>query len=124
MGMGQTNPKVVARLKRKKRVRRKISGDAQRPRLSVFKSSRHIYAQIIDDRQGQTLVAASTMSKQLRSEVGALKKVEAAKMVGKLLAERAKAAGITKVAFDRGGFLYHGRIKELADSCREHGLEF
>ena len=124
MGMGQTNPKVVARLKRKKRVRRKISGDAQRPRLSVFKSSRHIYAQIIDDRQGQTLVAASTMSKQLRSEVGTLKKVEAAKMVGKLLAERAKAAGITKVAFDRGGFLYHGRIKELADSCREHGLEF
>ena len=122
--MGQTNPKVVARLKRKKRVRSKISGDAQRPRLSVFKSSRHIYAQIIDDRQGQTLVAASTMSKQLRSEVSSLKKVEAAKLVGKLLAERAKAAGITKVAFDRGGFLYHGRIKELADSCREHGLEF
>lgn len=122
--MGQTNPKVVARLKRQKRVRSKVSGDAERPRLSVFKSSRHIYAQIIDDRKGQTLAAASTLSKQLRSEVGSLKKAEAAKLVGKLLAERAKAAGITKVAFDRGGFLYHGRIKELADSCREHGLEF
>ncbi len=122
--MGQTNPKVIARLKRKKRVRSKISGNSQRPRLSVFKSAKHIYAQIIDDQQGQTLVAASTLSKQLRSEVGPLKKVEAAKLVGKLLAERAKAAGITKVAFDRGGFLYHGRIKELADGCREHGLEF
>ncbi len=122
--MGQTNPKVIARLKRKKRVRSKVSGDAERPRLSVFKSSKHIYAQIIDDRQGRTLVAASTLSKQLRDTVSSLKKVEAAKMVGKLLAEQAKAAGITKVAFDRGGFLYHGRVKELADSCREHGLEF
>ena len=101
-----------------------MSGDAQRPRLSVFKSTKHIYAQIIDDRRGQTLAAASTVSKQLRSEVAPLKKKEAAKLVGKLLAEQAKAAGISKVAFDRGGFLYHGRIKELADSCREHGLEF
>ena len=122
--MGQTNPKVVARLKRKKRVRKNILGDAARPRLSVFKSSRHIYAQIIDDRKGQTLIAASTLSKQLRSEVSPLKKIEAAKLVGKLLAERAKALGISKVAFDRGGFLYHGRVKELAESCREHGLDF
>jgi large subunit ribosomal protein L18 len=122
--MGNTNPKVVARLKRKKRVRKNILGDAGRPRLSVFKSSRHIYAQIIDDRQGQTLTAASTMSKTLRSDVSSLKKIEAAKLVGKLLAERAKALGISKVAFDRGGFLYHGRVKELAESCREHGLEF
>jgi large subunit ribosomal protein L18 len=122
--MGHTNPKVVARLKRKKRVRKKIFGNAERPRLSVFKSTKHIYAQIIDDRQGQTLVAASSVSKELRSEVSALKKKEAARLVGKMLAERAKAAGITKVAFDRGGFLYHGRVKELADSCREHGLEF
>ncbi len=122
--MGQTNPKVVARLKRKKRVRKNILGDAERPRLSVFKSSRHIYAQIIDDRQGQTLTAASTLSKQLRSEVTSLKKIEAARQVGKLLAEKAKALGISKVAFDRSGFLYHGRVKELAESCREHGLDF
>lgn len=122
--MAQTNPKVVARLKRKKRVRKNILGDAQRPRLTVFKSSRHIYAQIIDDRQGQTLTAASTLSKQLRTEVTPLKKSEAAKIVGKLLAEKAKALGISKVAFDRGGFLYHGRVKELAESCREHGLDF
>jgi len=111
-------------LKRKKRVRSKIFGTLERPRLSVFKSTKHIYAQIINDRQGQTLASASTLSKELRSELGSLKKKEAAKLVGKLLADRAKAVGITKVAFDRGGFLYHGRIKELADSCREHGLEF
>jgi large subunit ribosomal protein L18 len=122
--MGNTNPKVVARLKRKKRVRKNILGDAERPRLSVFKSSRHIYAQIVDDRKGQTLTAASTVSKQLRSEVSSLEKTEAAKLVGKLLAERAKALGISKVAFDRGGFLYHGRVKELAESCRKHGLDF
>jgi large subunit ribosomal protein L18 len=122
--MGQTNPKLVARLKRKKRVRKNILGVAERPRLAVFKSSRHIYAQIIDDRQGQTLTAASTLSKELRSEVNTLKKIEAAKLVGKLLAERAKALGISKVAFDRSGFLYHGRVRELAESCREHGLDF
>jgi large subunit ribosomal protein L18 len=122
--MGNTNPKIVARVKRKKRVRKNILGDADRPRLSVFKSSRHIYAQIIDDRKGQTITAASTMSKQLRADTTPLKKIEAAKFVGKLLAERAKALGISKVAFDRGGFLYHGRVKELAESCREHGLDF
>ena len=122
--MGNTNPKIVARLKRKKRVRKNILGDADRPRLSVFKSSRHIYAQIIDDRKGKTLTAASTMSKQLRTDATARKKIEAAKLVGKLLAERAKALGISRVAFDRGGFLYHGRVKELAESCREHGLDF
>ena len=122
--MGNTNPRIVARLKRKKRVRKNILGDADRPRLSVFKSSRHIYAQIIDDRKGQTITAASTMSKQLRADTTPLKKIEAAKFVGKLLAERAKALGISKVAFDRGGFLYHGRVKELAESCREHGLDF
>lgn len=122
--MGKTNPKLVARLKRKKRVRRKIAGVAERPRLSVFRSAKHIYAQIIDDQQGRTLAAASTLSKEFRAQGAELKKTEAAKLVGKLLAERAKAAGISKVAFDRNGFLYHGRIKELADSCREHGLEF
>ena len=122
--MGKTNPKLVARLKRKKRIRRKITGVAERPRLSVFRSAKHIYAQIIDDQRGQTLAAASTLSKEFRAQGANLKKMEAARLVGKLLAERAKAAGISKVAFDRNGFLYHGRIKELADSCREHGLEF
>lgn len=122
--MGKTNPKLVARLKRKKRIRRKITGVAERPRLSVFRSAKHIYVQIIDDQRGQTLAAASTLSKEFRAQGANLKKTEAARLVGKLLAERAKAAGISKVAFDRNGFLYHGRIKELADSCREHGLEF
>lgn len=122
--MGKTNPKLEARLKRKKRVRKKISGTAERPRLSVFRSAKHIYAQIIDDQKGQTLAAASTLSQEFRAAGAELKKMEAARLVGKILAERAKAMGISKVAFDRNGFLYHGRIKELADSCREHGLEF
>jgi large subunit ribosomal protein L18 len=122
--MGKTNPKLVARLKRKKRVRRNIFGEPERPRLSVFKSARHIYAQIIDDRQGHTLVAASTLSPELRDKVGSLKKIDAAQAVGAMLAEKAKALGISQVAFDRNGFLYHGRIKKLADSCREQGLVF
>lgn len=122
--MGKANPKLEARLRRKKRIRKKIFGTAERPRLSVFRSAKHIYAQIIDDQRGQTLAAASTLSKEFRAAGANLKKLEAARLVGKLLAEKAKAAGVTKVAFDRNGFLYHGRIKELADSCREHGLEF
>jgi len=122
--MGQTNPKQVARQKRKQRVRKKIFGESERPRLSVFKSSRHIYAQIIDDRQGRTLAAASSLSPELREQAGTLKKMEAAQAVGAMLAKKAVALGITRVAFDRNGFLYHGRIKRLADSCREQGLEF
>jgi len=115
--------KTAARLKRKQRIKKKIaSGD--RLRLSVFRSTKHIYAQIIDDGKGQTLAAASTLSGELKDQLSGLKKVDAAKAVGKLLAAKAKAAGIAKVVFDRNGFLYHGRVKAVADSCREHGLEF
>jgi large subunit ribosomal protein L18 len=118
------NPREAARLKRKQRIRKKIGGDAVRPRLSVFRSAKHIYVQIIDDVQGQTLAAASTLSSELKEKLAGLKKAEAAREVGKLLAARAKAKGIGKVVFDRNGFLYHGRVKAVAESCREHGLEF
>jgi large subunit ribosomal protein L18 len=117
------NPKETARLKRKMRIKKKIrNGD--RLRLSVFRSSKHIYAQIIDDGKGQTVAAASTLSGELKEQLGGVKKVDAAKAVGKLLAAKAKAQGIDKVVFDRNGFLYHGRVKAVADSCRENGLEF
>ena len=118
------NPKQAARLKRRRRIRRKISGSEARPRLSVFRSTRHIYAQIIDDGKGQTLVAASTLSGEIKEKLGGLKKAEAAKEVGKLLAAKAKEKGISLVVFDRNGFIYHGRVKAVADSCRENGLEF
>jgi large subunit ribosomal protein L18 len=117
------NPKEAARLKRKQRIKKKIRS-GERFRLSVFRSCKHIYAQIIDDGKGQTLAAASTLSGELKDQLGGLKKSEAAKVVGKLLAAKAKAAGIDKVVFDRNGFLYHGRVKAVADSCRENGLEF
>jgi|UniRef100_A0A7C3V642 large subunit ribosomal protein L18 len=122
--MGKMNPQVAMRLKRKRRIRKKISGTSARPRLSVFRSAKHIYAQIIDDLQGVTLVAAGTLSPEIRDKVGSLKKTEAAREVGKLLADKAKGKGIEQVVFDRNGFLYHGRIKSLAESCREHGLVF
>lgn len=122
--MALKNKKQAARLRRKKRVRKKIFGVDSRPRLTVYKSTRHMYAQLIDDFRGHTLAAASTLSPECREKVANLKKTEAARLVGALLAEKAKQAGIKKVAFDRNGFLYHGRVKALADSCREHGLEF
>ena len=118
------NPKQAARLKRRQRIRRKISGSEARPRLSVFRSDRHIYAQIIDDGKGQTLVAASTLSGELKDKLSGLKKADAAKEVGKLLAAKAREKGISRVVFDRNGFIYHGRVKAVADSCRENGLEF
>jgi len=99
-----------------------VSKAGGRPRLSVHRSSQHIYAQIIDDAQGRTLASASTLEKEVRSETGAT--TSAAAEVGKRLAERAKAAGVDKVVFDRGGFLYHGRVKALAEAAREGGLEF
>jgi large subunit ribosomal protein L18 len=117
------NPKEAARLKRKQRIKKKITG-GERFRLSVFRSCKHIYAQIIDDGKGQTLAAASTLSGELKDQLGGLKKTDAAKAVGKLLAAKARAQGIGKVVFDRNGFLYHGRVKAVADSCRENGLEF
>ena len=109
--------------RRRQRVRtslRKRGGE--RPRLSVHRSGRHIYAQVIDDAQGVTLASASTVDKDLREQTGAT--VSGAQEVGRILAERAKAAGVTKVVFDRGGFLFHGRVKALADAAREGGLEF
>ena len=118
------NPKQAARLKRRQRIRRKISGSEARPRLSVFRSTRHLYAQIIDDGQGRTLVAASTLSGEIKEKLGGLKKADAAKEVGKLLAAKAREKGISRVVFDRSGFLYHGRVKAVAESCRENGLVF
>ena len=109
------------RLKRHKRVRGKISGTPERPRLNVFRSETNIYAQVIDDVSGKTLVSASSLEKDFSCDGT---KTDAAKMVGQLVAERAKAAGITAVVFDRGGYVYHGRVQALAEGAREGGLEF
>ena len=106
--------------RRHRRVRKKVTGTSERPRLAVFRSSKHIYVQAIDDLAGRTLVSASTMEADLRG--GATATIEAAKKVGKLLGERAHAAGITTVVFDRGGFKYHGRVAAVADGAREAGL--
>ncbi len=113
--------KREARIRRHRRVRKKVRGTAERPRLAVFRSNKHISAQVIDDRAGRTLAAASTLEADLRANGG---NVDAATKVGARVAERAKAAGIEAVVFDRGGFLFHGRIKALADAAREGGLEF
>jgi large subunit ribosomal protein L18 len=104
------------------RIRHRVHGSEERPRLAVFRSLKHIYAQVIDDRKGHTLAAASSGEKD--SKVGSGGNVAGAKEVGKLIAERAKAKGVNKVVFDRGGYLYHGRIKALADAARKAGLEF
>ena len=122
--MGSTNIRQQARLKRKKRIRKKIFGTQQRPRLSVFRSSRHICAQVVDDAAGQTLAAPSTMDKEAKNGPKFENKVEAAKFVGKLVGERALGKGIKEVVFDRNGFLYHGRIKSLSEGAREAGLVF
>lgn len=113
-----------ARRKRHLRIRSKLSGTAERPRLSVFRSLKHMYAQVIDDAGGRTLAAASTLDPALRGELGDLKKKDEAARVGQLIAERAKAAGVTQVVFDRGGYLYHGRVQQLASAAREAGLDF
>ncbi len=107
-----------------KRIREKISGRPDRPRLCVFRSLKYIYAQIIDDSQGKTLVAASTAEKEMRGQMKQGGNIEASKLVGKTIAERAKAKGIKAVVFDRGGYLYHGRVKAVAEAARESGLEF
>ncbi|WP_028595144.1 50S ribosomal protein L18 [Paenibacillus assamensis] len=116
--------KNKARLKRHLRVRKKIEGTTARPRLNVFRSSKHIYAQLIDDVKGVTVASASTMDKELRDQIKNGGSVEAAAKVGELIAKRAKEQGQTNVVFDRGGYLYHGRIQALADAAREAGLEF
>ena len=112
----------VARQKRHDRLRLRVAGDSERPRLAVFRSLNHIYAQVIDDASGKTLAAASTVEKELKGSKST--KSEEAATVGKLVAERAKAAGVERVVFDRAGFRYHGRIKSLADAAREAGLDF
>ncbi|GJM40033.1 MAG: 50S ribosomal protein L18 [Ardenticatenaceae bacterium] len=114
----------IARKRRHRRIRNRISGTAERPRLNVFRSLDHIYAQVIDDVSGKTLASASTVDKALRIEIAGKPKKEQASLVGKAVAERAKDAGISTVLFDRGGYLYHGRIKALADGAREGGLDF
>lgn len=116
--------KNANRLQRHKRVRRKISGTSQRPRLCVFRSSNNIYAQIIDDTKRVTLVAASSLEAEVKSAVNHTGNKEAAKKVGELVAKKAVEKGITEVVFDRGGYLYHGRIQELAEGAREAGLKF
>jgi large subunit ribosomal protein L18 len=119
--MSSAKQKRDARIRRHHRVRKHVRGSADRPRLAVFRSNRHISAQVIDDRAGTTLASASTLEADLRA--GSSNK-DAAGKVGARLAERAKAAGVTKVVFDRGGFLYHGRVAALAEGAREAGLEF
>ena len=116
--------KLIHNRKRAARVRRKVRVGSSRPRLSVFRSLTNIYGQIIDDASGRTLASASSIDKDLRGTLDGLKRTEAASRVGKALAEKAKAHGITKVVFDRGRFMYHGRVKALADAAREGGLEF
>jgi large subunit ribosomal protein L18 len=123
--MNSQKLKAVQRLRRRRHVRNKVRGTAERPRLTVFRSSKHIYAQLIDDVAGKTLAAASSQVKKAdQAKVGYGGNIKAAAAVGKKLAEAAKAAGVTKVAFDRGHYKYHGRVKALADGAREGGLQF
>jgi large subunit ribosomal protein L18 len=116
-----TKDKQLGRARRHYRVRKKVSGSAERPRLAVFRSNKHITAQVIDDRSGKTLAAASSVERDLKS--GSTGNIRTASAVGRLVAERAKAAGVTKVVFDRGGFLYHGRVAAVAEGARQAGLE-
>ena len=120
----QSQKKTASRDRRHRRVRAKVKGTSQRPRLNVYRSLENIFAQVIDDIDGKTLVSASTIDKEVAKEIGEKNKVDSAKVVGKILAERAKSAGITTVVFDRGGYRYHGRVAALADGAREGGLEF
>ncbi|MBK9261143.1 MAG: 50S ribosomal protein L18 [Polyangiaceae bacterium] len=116
--------RIVGRERRKLRIRKKVNGSSARPRLTVFRSAKHIYAQVIDDTTGQTLAHASTLSKDLRGTLDDDKKVDAAKKVGALIAKICKSKKIDRVVFDRNGYLYHGRVSALAQAAREAGLEF
>ena len=122
--MAKTNPRLTARLRRKKQIRKKLSGTTARPRLSVFRSTKHIYAQLIDDTNGVTVAAASTLSPEMKDHEGYNGNSAAAAVVGSLIAQKAQAAGIKSVVFDRNGYLFHGRVKALADATREAGLDF
>ena len=120
----KTNPREVGRLKRKMRIRKKVAGTSERPRLTIFRSDKHMYAQIIDDVQGATLVAVSSLSADFTAAEKPKGKVGAAQLIGRLIAGKAKEKGISKVVFDRNGFIYHGRVQALADAAREAGLDF
>ena len=120
----ETNPRETARLKRKKRIRKNLSGTVERPRLTVFRAHKHMYAQVIDDTTGKTLAAASTLSPEYKALEPCKGKIEKAKRVGTLVARKAIEAGVAKVVFDRSGYIYHGRVKALADAAREAGLDF
>lgn len=119
-----SNRSQIARKRRQRRVRMNLSGTPERPRLNVYRSLSHIYAQVIDDVNGHTLASASTLDRKVVSQLAGKTKVEQAKIVGKVVAERASDAGVTEVVFDRAGFLYHGRVKALAEGAREGGLKF
>jgi large subunit ribosomal protein L18 len=114
----------LSRLRRHERVRRHVVGTAERPRLNVFRSLNHIYAQVVDDGKGHTMVSASTIDPEVQKQLKGLAKTDQARVVGKVLAERALGQGVKQVVFDRGGYKYHGRVKALADAAREGGLEF
>lgn len=116
--------KNKSRQKRHMRLRNKIQGTPERPRLNVFRSSKHIYAQIIDDATGKTIVSASTVEKSVKADLESTSNIDAAKRIGQLAAERALENGVSEVVFDRGGFIYHGRVKALAEAAREAGLKF
>jgi large subunit ribosomal protein L18 len=116
--------KIDKRARRKRRIRKKLSGNPDRPRLSVFRTAKHIYAQVIDDTVGTTLVASSTLAKEVRDGVGSVDKKAAAKLVGAAIAKACSDKGIGKVVFDRNGFMYHGRVRALAEAAREAGLSF
>jgi large subunit ribosomal protein L18 len=118
------NKEREGRERRHRRVRAKVSGTPERPRLNVYRSLEHIYAQVIDDVAGHTLASASTLDGEVKKAIDGLHKADAAKIVGQIVAQRAKNAGVTKVVFDRGGNKYHGRVKALADGAREGGLDF
>ena len=122
--MGTMNLRTQARLKRKKRIRKKLVGTANQPRLCVFRSAKHIYAQVIDDSIGQTLAAASSLEKTVRESSEAKNKLNAANTIGKIVGQRAMEKGVKKIVFDRNGFLYHGRIKAVSEGAREAGLKF
>ena len=124
MASSSSAQRRLARLRRHKRVRKRLAGTPERPRLAVFRSLRHIYAQVIDDAAGRTLAAASTIEPEVRGQVDGTSKRDQAQIVGRVVALRAKDVGIAAVVFDRGGFRYHGRVKALADGAREGGLEF
>jgi large subunit ribosomal protein L18 len=122
--MDKAKEKRLARQRRHARVRRRVRGTPERPRLTVFRSLRHIHAQVIDDTQGHTLVAASTLDLEVRNQLADKDKSAQAAVVGEVLAKRALVAGVEQVVFDRGGYKYHGRVKSLADAARKAGLEF